>query len=184
MNAEVSDPAYGLYYFQNYSNRFSPKIVVYGLCHNDLLQSYWFISYFKIFSFVGDKLVPGPGSGTDISVFHQTDFWDKVKDITYPVPGTYFHDQNIGKRQSFIENLSKFRALIYLKQLFFSKEKEDSIFDKRVPEVIRMELDDRKKRLIDGYMNLGFLYKKRIPFVDRMRRVYFKSLRIMASRAK
>jgi hypothetical protein len=39
LNAEVSDPAYGLHYLQRHGLRFRPHVVLYGLCANDMLQA-------------------------------------------------------------------------------------------------------------------------------------------------
>jgi len=39
LNAEVSDPAYGLHYLQRHGLGFRPAVVLYGLCANDMLQA-------------------------------------------------------------------------------------------------------------------------------------------------
>jgi len=39
LNAEVSDPAYGLHYLQRHGLAFQPGVVLYGLCANDMLQA-------------------------------------------------------------------------------------------------------------------------------------------------
>ncbi len=192
MNAEVSDPAYGLYYFQNYGNLFSPKVVLYGLCGNDVFQSYWFISYTNVFAFSHDKLMPGEGSKNNVPVFGKAkpDFWNKVNDIAYPVSRTSLphHSQEIRNPfQHFIEDLLKFRAMIYLRRLFFPFKAEDESLlfaTSKIPEVAMMEHADGRKRLIDWYPNLAFFYKKRIPLVEEMYGVFFKILQVMALRAK
>ena len=39
LNSEISDPAIGSYYLQNYYHNFNPDIVIYGLGINDIMQS-------------------------------------------------------------------------------------------------------------------------------------------------
>ena len=43
VNAEVSDPAFGLYYLQNFGVRYRPDVVLVGLCGNDMLQAENFV---------------------------------------------------------------------------------------------------------------------------------------------
>ena len=50
MNAEVSDPAYGLLYLQRYGVRYAPNFVVYGYVDNDIHQTYLPIAAKGIFS--------------------------------------------------------------------------------------------------------------------------------------
>ena len=156
MNAEVSDPAYGLYYFQNYAGRFSPKVVIYGICQNDVLQNYWFISYFNVFQFEGDQLVPGMGTQNNIPIFDKAgpNFWDKVKDITYPVPRTFVPGPSKEIKnpfQPFLKDLLKFKAIIYLKRPFSAFKVEDrfELFVREVPQIVAIENVDGRKRLID-----------------------------------
>ena len=50
MNAEVSDPAYGLLHLQQYGVRYAPKFVLYGYVDNDSHQAYLPIGAKRIFS--------------------------------------------------------------------------------------------------------------------------------------
>ena len=48
-NAEVSDPAFGLYYLQNSGVRYQPDVVLLGLCGNDMLQAENFVGEDRFF---------------------------------------------------------------------------------------------------------------------------------------
>ncbi len=39
VNAEISDPAYGLWYFQQHGHAYRPDVVLLGICANDMLQA-------------------------------------------------------------------------------------------------------------------------------------------------
>ena len=43
LNVEISDPAYGAYYFKNYGQTFNPQIMIFGLTTNDIFQAYDFL---------------------------------------------------------------------------------------------------------------------------------------------
>lgn len=195
MNTEVSDPAYGLYYLQNYGTFFSPRIILYGMCGNDEIQTYLHTTNSNVFVLQNNgNLIPANQNLSADSTFraHKSLYWEQIKSLAYP-KSTPFLPSRIEKNylSAFLLNFQKFRAITYIKRFSKPVEFKDDVNELSYfmtisdsPIIFQSEHTDRRKRFIDGYRNIGFYYKKEIPEVERIHRQFYKVISSMAMTAK
>jgi len=161
LSAEVSDPAYALYYLQQHGLSYAPDLVIYGLSGNDVMQCAQFAGPKRRFRFRDDGLLePNPtypyreGSAPPDADSLVAELQDWMYPATCPSSSRLELGQG-PQRDSRPSLRSALPAFQLLRRL--------SPFD-RDPSVVmpsfaaNFEASDGHKRLIDGYANLGHYY--------------------------
>lgn len=161
LSAEVSDPAYGLYYLQKYGLSFEPRLVIYGLSANDVMQSAQFAGQERRFRFRDDGLLePNPSyANPEKQPPADTDnLVSEMRGWVYPkvCPSSSLHALRTSpprdSRESLLSALRTFRWLADLWSFGVKPAKVMPSF------AAAFEASDGHKRLIDGYANLGHYY--------------------------
>src|SRR5262245_11994581 len=152
LNAEVSDPAYGLMYLQAHGMALRPAIVVFGLSGNDVMQAEQFFGADRLFSWDDHRRLQ---RNPDFDAGEQS-AWDRYRDFVYPAPGEGGADfPRVAPLM--LSKLARFRAFSWLAGAA-GRERQRPVVMPSYAE--RYEREDGHKRLIDGMANLGFYYKR------------------------
>jgi lysophospholipase L1-like esterase len=184
LNAEVSDPAYGLHYLQRHGLAFRPDLVLYGLCANDMLQAALRFGPDRLFRLdEAGRLqafpdAPEPGGA---AAFHH---------LVYPAvspqaigqaePGRTRRAQAAlsrrlrGGARELAGRLLRFRALAPLER--------DVVRTQPVPMwsyAREAERADGRMRLLDGTVNLAYFAVDPPPVLEEMYQKLFALLRAM-----
>lgn len=177
LNAEVSDPAYGLHYLQQYGVGFEPDLVIYGLCGNDPLQTFLSTAAGSLFALEPDgEFRPNPGADDD----QQRRTWSEWQKVTYATPGaTPLVSPDL---------LTSFRTLRVVERL------RRLIVGFDAGRLTQGELTANaggrnagwlgRMKLFDGYNNLGNLVRERLEPAEQMYRHLFPVLEAMATTAQ
>ena len=168
MNAEVSDPAYGLHYLLTHGLRYRPALVVYGLSPNDLMQSEEFYGADRLFRFDADRrLIPNPDYDPNVK-----DAINRWRDFVYPAEGERRLD--LGPFGTLLPRLMQMRAFSWSTQ----RRARAGMRTVPMPSYLAVELErsDRRKRLIDGGPNLGLFYVRDQAPIEPMYRATFDLL--------
>ena len=168
INAEVSDPAYGAWYYKEYGYKYKADIVVFGLAINDILQSGMF--YGQNDRFILNKqgdLIANEGFNPDTSI----NYFKLYESFKYTEKRAKIESK---KKLSvgWINSLSKFyliRIVSKLTKKYIYKESE--INTNNYSE--NFEKEDPYKRMIDGSHNLGFFYKKSNSHIEEFYKDFF-----------
>jgi len=171
LNAAISDPAYGLYYFQHYGLDFNPEIVILGLCGNDFVQSYNFSGPGQRFHLVNNKLEINPDYRNFVNAT------TKFKEYVYTTGEPTLTDgNNLNKKHSKylpvyslvgFQNLSIIRKIKLLLNI-------PIIDGPRRYEIMKY---GNQVRMIDGFPNISFYLKKGIKPVNEIYETTFNLLK-------
>ncbi len=172
MNAEVSNPAYGLYYLQEYGLRYRPSIVLYGLSGNDLIQTEHFLGTQARFTM--------DAYGTMIV---NADFDPKrpspvirLRDFAYPNAGPPSHRSGLslvrGAGDRWLKHLGGLTGPAWLGSWVALRPRPAPMYSYAEP----FEREDGKKRLIDGLSDLGLYYPSGATVVEDVYRQFFEVL--------
>jgi len=171
LNAAISDPAYGLYYLQQYGLDFHPDVVILGLCGNDFVQSYSFAGPDQRFHLVDSKLEINSEYRKFVNVVEKYD--EYIYSTDKP---TYTKEKNPDRKPlkylplaSFIgfQNLSTIRKF---KQLL----NVPVVNSPRNYEILKHE---NQVQMIDGFPNIGFYYKDNIIPISEIYNTTFRLLK-------
>ncbi|MFL2997332.1 MAG: SGNH/GDSL hydrolase family protein [Candidatus Neomarinimicrobiota bacterium] len=168
INAEVSDPAYGAWYYKKYGHKYKADIVVFGLATNDILQSGIFYGQNDRFmlSNQGD-LIANEAFNPDTSI----NYFKLYESFKYTEKRARLESKKkllVG----WVYSLSKFyliRTASNLTKKYIYKESE--INTNNYSE--SFEKEDPYKRMIDGSHNLGFFYKKSNSHIEEFYKDFF-----------
>ncbi len=172
LNAEVSNPAHGLYYLQQYGVQYRPQVVLFGLSGNDLVQTEHFFGPRALFTFAGggaviqnpefDRRRPSPIV--------------RFRDFAYPVSarapqssGVFFLRRT---RDRWLRHLGGFSIASWLGSGAAVDRRPVPMFS--YAEVF--EREDGRKRLIDGLSDLGLYYP---PGATEVEGIYERFLAVL-----
>lgn len=177
LNAEVSDPTYGLFYLQQYGIDFAPHLVVYGLCGNDIMQNFMWTTDGSLFRLEpGGMLRPNAGVSGDLSLKWYT-AW---RDFAYPVRGTAPLVSS-----DLLSDFGRLRSVEWLRQWFVGSERVRLQRGELTPNLVdRFDESDGRKRFFDSFTNLGFLYRQRLEPAEQMYARFFPVVEVMASTSR
>ncbi len=172
LNAEVSDPAYGLFYLQQEGVTFTPDVVIYGLCGNDPVQTFLATAENSLFTVEDDGSVrTNPGAD---STRHRETFSDWQR-IVYRTPGT-----RAGRLNGRLRTIRGLRAVAALRGLLPSSRRERG--GELTPNSGGPDAGWRgHMKLFDGYNNLGNLGQDRLEPSEIMYAHLFRALTAMNS---
>ncbi len=175
MNAEVSDPAYGLHYLQTHGMRYGPKLVIYGLSGNDIMQAEQFYGPDRLFRLTAEgRLEANPAFDPAVA-----DAWTRFSDFTYPVAGDLSTEPS---RASYLVLAKLVRFRLFAMLAGASRRAGG----RPVPMsgfTGDYERADGRKRLVDGASNLAFFYRPGGPPVEAMYAAFFDVLPAMQKTA-
>ena len=168
LNAEIAHPGLGLYYLKKYGLKFNPQIVVYGLCGNDILQSFIFVGKDKLFLFnENDELVINKDFDKEkgnfysyikyfqgVKYIHQLSLREKLIEIFSVSLDNYYGS---------FKQLNLFQPLIYLKYKYFHDDGETM-----TSYLSNYETVDGYLRLFNGNSNFGFYLKSQPEIASQM----------------
>jgi len=167
MNAEVSDPAYGLHYLQGHGMGYRPTLVIYGLSGNDIMQAEQFLGEDRLFRLDYGQIEANPGFDPSVE-----SAWSRLREHAYPVaaePGGI----SFGVAPAILSKLIRFRLFSSLASL---AEREASRPADTPSYAQEYERADGRKRLIDGAANLGFYYRDEGQTLEPFYRAFFQLL--------
>jgi len=171
MNAEVSDPAYGLHYLQTHGMRYRPALVVYGLSGNDIMQAEQFSGHDRLFHLTPEgRLEPNPRFDPGIA-----DAWTRYAAFAYPIAGDASAEPSRALAQA-LGKLLRFRVFAML------AGPPGGAGGPPVPMpgyADALERADGRKRLVDGAANLAFFYRQGGDPVEAMYAAFFDLLPAM-----
>jgi hypothetical protein len=173
LNAEVSDPAHGLYYLQRYGVSFHPRIVMYGLCGNDVAQVSDFVGPGRRLALNSDGILyPSEDyGGRDVSVL-----WES-ESFVYPIKSKKLMSSRWSSRlmvSALLKHVDALRLTVYLKSVANRGLETPAPMYSFLQAVEAM---DGHKRLLDGYSNLAFFYPAGSHVTDPMWDRFFMLLR-------
>ena len=177
MNAEVSDPAYGLHYLQTHGMRYRPALVIYGLSGNDIMQAEQFYGRDRLFHLTEERrLEANPAFDPDVA-----DAWTRFADFAYPVAGDLSTEPSRAA-SLVLAKLVRFRLFAMLA----GASRRAGATPVPMPGFAGdAERADGRKRLVDGASNLAFFYRPGGAPVETMYAAFFDLLlqmRVTASR--
>ena len=169
MNAEVSDPAYGLWYLQQHGMTFHPDLVLYGLSGNDLMQAEQFYGGDRLFRLDSrGRLEPNVAFNPAVE-----SAWIRLTEYAYPQAGRATAPSAPGAAARLGANLSRFGPFGWMG----SRSAQRAVPMPGYAE--EAEARDGRLRLIDGAANLGFFYARDQRPVDLMYEAGFALLEAM-----
>lgn len=168
MNAEVSDPAYGLLYLQRYGVRYAPNVVLYGYVDNDSHQAYLPIGAKGIFSLDSEGEVHTHPIGRAESNRRVQEAHAQFARYLYPRAslarirlGTRFSDRLVQWMGEFPKDLRELRstrsAFRWLSRLSERSERDGEL---TAIGALQTSHTSGHLRLVDFGSNWGMLYKK------------------------
>jgi hypothetical protein len=168
LNAEVSDPAHGLYYLQQFGDRYHPQLIIYNMCGNDVMQTASFVGPERLFAFDPTGLLAVNS--------HRTRFdapWDEYQSFAYPIARSARpHIPGVNFVQRTAAGLNDFAAIKWLHLLLGDPSQ---VADFNYAQAY--EQRDGRMRLIDGTYNLGFFYRRGSTVVANMYDTFFEVVR-------
>ncbi|HKY31368.1 MAG TPA: hypothetical protein VJV23_02445 [Candidatus Polarisedimenticolia bacterium] len=150
LNAEVSDPAYGLLYLQEHGLSFRPHLIVYGLSGNDAMQAEQFLGPDRLFHLREGRLEPNPGFDPSVP-----SAWDRFSWFAYPRAGSP-SSSLVEPAAVLARKLLRFRLLHGLLAPALDGRHRPADMPGYAS---AYEQADGRKRLIDGASNLGLFYR-------------------------
>jgi hypothetical protein len=153
LSAEVSDPVLGLYYLQTWGAAFHPDLVVYGLSGNDVIQCAQSCGPGRRFR-IGDDAVLAPSPDSD----PPGDLVSEMKDWSYPEAGPPSSLARLRDRVGGdlgVESSPSPFVFRLLAPLARARVRRASVMPTMAQ---RYEAIDGRRRLVDGYANLGHYY--------------------------
>jgi hypothetical protein len=177
LNAEVSDPAYGLRYLQQHGMATRPHLVVYGLSGNDIMQAEQFHGADRLFRLDHDgRLVANPEFDPTVE-----SAWVRYRDLAYPRPGAAA-EAGTSLRAEMRRRLLRFRLLRGLAEaVSIPGDPPPRVMHSYAEEYERV---DGRKRLVDGSANLGFFYVTETEPIELMYGAFFELIVAMRRSAE
>jgi len=172
LNAEISDPAYGLYYLQKFGVHYEPDIVLLGLCGNDFVQAYSFAGPDQRFHIVDGELKLNQEYHNFVNPIIKFKEY-KYKANNHRLQGTENQHQS---KTSFI-TLYSLKGFQYLSIIRDLKETLNipAINNPRHYEIINSEENFNDGiPLIDGFPNIGFYLKNTTKPIEEMYKTSFE----------
>ncbi len=182
VNAEVSDPAYGLHYLQDHGMARQPDVVLYGLCSNDVLQADGFCGEGRRFRLSSEgRIIANPDRmRTEIGI-------ELYKDFAYPAaspralgeadpgrPGIL--DRLDNGRRKLRERFARFRVFRAVLPLGSGFDDEPAVMPSYAS---RYERADGRMRLFDGTANLAYFYRRQDTVAEGVYSRFFELLGAM-----
>jgi hypothetical protein len=172
-SAEVSDPAYGLYYVRHHASAHRPAIITYGLFANDLFQSFMATEVRRTFAFTptGDFVPTGENRKADVPAE-----WDQYRYRAVaepPRPRTRTRPLPYA-----MEELLQARLLGFIRQVLFDQAayREEAL----VAMVERLGASDGRLRLLVSENPIGLYSVGPIAPLAAMYARTFECLEAMA----
>ncbi len=174
LNAEISDPAYGLYYLQKHGLTFAPDYVLLGLCGNDLVQAYAFAG-------PGERLAVDEAGRIGVNpAYARSRFRDPVvrfRSLVYrssrssaPVAdGAHPLSPFLNPATGFLDLASVKRLR---RRLGITTASQARSYEKLTEEEVAAQF----KYLVDGYPNIGFFLQQEPGPVRQMYATTFSLL--------
>lgn len=190
LNAEISDPAHGLYHLQSHGAEHAPRLVLLGLCSNDMLQAWQFCGpettqrmRLDDSGRIGPNPEYRPGSFT---------FFERHKDLIYPRVGRRPAPGGgaASRAPSLHARLWRLRALGEdLRAFHVVRAALDMLPSQDQPRLMhsfqaKHEERDGHMRLLDGTANLGYLYRPAVPEIEALYRNLFELLAELQATAR
>ena len=168
LSAEVAYPGLGLYYLSKYGLKYHPQIVVYGLCGNDILQSFIFVGKDKLFYFnKSDELLVNKSLDNKKEDFYT--FITNFKDLKYENRPSlsekiigYFAN-SIDNYYELLKKVNLFQPFFYLKYKYIHPDGETMY-----SYLSKYEVADSNLRLFNGNANFGFYLKSEPEIASQM----------------
>ena len=173
LNAEISDPAYGLYYIQNHGLNYNPDIMILGLCANGFTQAYSFASDGQ--RFIIDKNQIKLNS-------NYKGFQNPIlKYKNYIYSDTTKKDIQLKNQKRKILNLIPYQPLLSLIELSTIRHIKNiiGIKDPDTPRTYEIRNNYSKIKLIDGFPNIGFYLKDHIKPIEKIYKINFEILNVI-----
>lgn len=180
LNCEVSDPAYGLRYLQQHGVHYRPRIVLLGLCGNDMLQADEFFGSDRLFVLdARGQLVPNqdPMSTDDTITRYQALSYSggRVRGVEVRQQrGQLAKLQRKAARTSekLLGKLLRFRMFSVLQPA----RPRSTVPTLMHSYATSWERSDGKMRLLDGTANLGYFYTQPEPRIEALYAKLFELL--------
>jgi len=191
VNAEISGPTYGYYFFQEYGPRYKPEIVLLGICGNDLLQTDALLGANRLFRLDPDgSLVARSEDKAGKSPI------ELYLDLAYPEVSPQALEA--GKPRRFWRTYRYWLRIRLGSMRWLGKFCRFQVFETILPVAWVMETgparmhsfvwdterQDGRMRLFDGTKNLGYFYKRENPYVEPIYAKFFELLKAFDRRAK
>ena len=166
LNAEVSDPAHALYYLQNFGLEYAPRLVVLGLCANDMQQAAMFCGprqRMRLDEHGRIVVNPAYAEKEDDGIKH-------FADLAYSRSGV--RGEPSAARPGNSKTLSRLQALGEdLRAFDLVRDVLDRLPQADAPHLMpgflkEEEARDGRMRLIDGCTNLGYFYRPPLPEIE------------------
>lgn len=196
LSAEISDPAHGLYYLQRFGKSVRPRVVILGLCGNDLMQN--LIAFSEKGPFLlgrEGRVLPRFGGRQENSLPEAT-----LNPARFSIQewAAYAYPGSVGsveidsrppvsvKVPGLLRDLAEFRLTAWvireaLRTKWEREAKRGEVVGSLLDEV---EAADGRKRLLDGVSNLGFYYRRPPPPVEEMYRAFASTVVALKSAAR
>ncbi len=192
LNAEISDPAYGLFYLQRHGLGYRPSLVIFGLCGNDMMQAEDFCGPDKRFHLLPTgQIAPNPDFNPKLPRAVS-----RYRDFAYPAVSTRaLADADIGPvHRELSKNLDKLarsarKVMRKFGEFRLVRALGAGLGRRSRPALMysyahAFEREDGRMRLIDGTANLGGFYKAESAVVQRMFTRLFEILAAMDRSAR
>lgn len=184
LNAEVSDPAYGLHYLQRHGLAYRPQVVLYGLCANDTLQAASRFGPGQLFELgASDALIAHPEAPSPAGVAaHRELVYPTASPNALASAAPSFWQRGVGavvtrlrwNARKLAGRLLRFRALRP-----FDRDITRTTPVPMFSYASAQERIDGHMRLLDGTANLAYFYLAAPPVIDAMYEKLFALLRAM-----
>ena len=184
LNAEVSDPAYGLHYLQRHGLAFQPKIVLYGLCANDMMQAALRFGEGRLFSLdAAGNLIANPDTPPEPGIAAWSDIvYPAVSSKAIARSDSSVWERSLGAVATKIRwNARKLTGRLLRFELLRGLER-DVVRTAPVPMfsyASAEEQGDGHLRLLDGTANLAYFQVQAPAAVEEMYPKLFDLLRAM-----
>ncbi len=176
ISAEVSDPAYGLYYLQNFGALLTPNVILYGLSGNDVLQTGWFVGPKRRFTLQKNILAANSDAQSK-----EEDFFAEYRDYSYPQAGKNENLPFTPVGTMLLAKLVRFRIFSSLLNAGQRIRNKPMVMPGHMTAYERI---DHRLRLIDGAANLAFFYKRNSGPIDGLYKNFFQVIAAMNATAR
>lgn len=169
LNTEIAYPGLGLSYLKKYGFSHNPQIVIYGLCGNDILQTYIFVGENRLFSFDDKNNDLVVNEAYDKKNGDLYNYITNFKDLKYVAQISLFRklvekvSNSIPNYYHSLKRLNTFQPLVYLKNRYWKYDGE-TMFSF----LSKYEVEDGYVRLFNGNANLGFYLKAQPKIAAQM----------------
>lgn len=180
LNAEISDPAYGLYYLQHFGFSFKPDYVILGLCGNDFVQAYAFAGPGQRFQ-IDEK-----GMLTRNAAYDDSSFINPVKKYQSYIYRAKRESSAINTKSNnirtflslFSNPIKGFYDLSGIRRIMRLLNVRNNPGVRHYEILSKVEREKHLKYFIDGYPNIGFFLKEELVPVREMYNTTFNLLSV------